>query len=199
MEPGGPASGTLEQGLRTSKTILTPTSFFILHLTSMLTPALCCRYLTLRNGGIALAQAHIASLIIFVSQCGNPFTSILCLTSSKYAQALKLTKRGRFCEGSSIFATTMLATPSATLRSAGHIQQQQQEQQDDLQKIISILMQGPLLLHHPHPLPLCHLLLHPRLVTSQVSYTTLPKFTIQLPPCQMLFELQLSFVQVGDS
>merc|ERR1719341_1449623 len=26
-------------------------------------------YLTLRNGGIALAQAHIASLIIFVSQC----------------------------------------------------------------------------------------------------------------------------------
>ena len=179
MEPGELASGTLVQGLRTSRTILTPISFstFYMYYT-MLTHVLCYRYLTLRNGGIALAQAHIASLIIFVSQCGNPFPSILCLTSSKYAQALKLTKRGRFCEGSSIFATTMLATPSATLRSAGHIQQQQQKQ-DDLQKSKSILMQGPLLLHHPHPLPLCHLLLHPRLVTSQVSFTILPMSTIQ--------------------
>ena len=47
-------------------------------------PTFVYSYLTLRNGGIALAQAHIASLIIFVSQCVN--LSIVYFTSTKYAK-----------------------------------------------------------------------------------------------------------------
>ena len=76
MEPGGLASGTSGRGLRTSRTILT--QFFHMF------PTFVYSYLTLRNGGIALAQAHIASLIIFVSQCVN--LCIVYLTSTKYAK-----------------------------------------------------------------------------------------------------------------
>ena len=83
-------------------------------------PTFVYSYLTLRNGGIALAQAHIASLIIFVSQCVN--LCIVYLTSTKYAKiSCSIIKKRPNCfsEGSSICATTLFATPSAMLRSAG--------------------------------------------------------------------------------
>ena len=47
--------------------------------------------MTLCNGGIALVQAHIASLLIFVSQwVAFPFLSLLYLTSTKYGQTFRL-------------------------------------------------------------------------------------------------------------
>ena len=83
----------------------------------------CFRYLTLRNGGIALAQAHVASLIIFVSQYHTlSFPSILNLTRTKYTKYTQTEDGQSFSEGSSICTTTLSATPSAMLRSAGDIQ-----------------------------------------------------------------------------
>ena len=155
MEPGGLASGTSGRGLRTSRTILT--QFFHMF------PTFVYSYLTLRNGGIALAQAHIASLIIFVSQCVN--LCIVYLTSTKYAKmSCSIIKKRPNCfsEGSSICATTLFATPSAMLRSAG-----QPRHQDHLHHHQGKPIQGPLLLNHPYPLPLRHLLLHPRMVGRQ--------------------------------
>ena len=128
---------------------------FFLHMF----PIFVYSYLTLRNGGIALAQAHIASLIIFVSQCVN--LCIVYLTSTKYAKmSCSIIKKRPNCfsEGSSICATTLFATPSAMLRSAG------QPHQYHLYHHQGKPIQGPLLLNHPYPLPLRHLLLHPRMV-----------------------------------
>ena len=103
----------------------------------MLTSVLRCRYPTLRNGCIALAQAHIASLIIFVSQCVTLLPSILY--SWQVANMPNMfTKKQGFSEGSSICSTTLPATPSARLRGAGHIQHQHDERKS--------MMQGPLLL-----------------------------------------------------
>ena len=127
-------------------------------------PTFVYSYLTLRNGGIALAQAHIASFIIFVSQCVN--LCIVYLTSTKYAKiSCSIIKKRPNCfsEGSSICATTLFATPSAMLRSAGQPQYRLYHHQGKS-------IQGPLLLNHPYPLPLRHLLLHPRMVRRKKKF-----------------------------
>ena len=127
-------------------------------------PTFLYSYLTLRNGGIALAQAHIASFIIFVSQCVN--LCIVYLTSTKYAKiSCSIIKKRPNCfsEGSSICATTLFATPSAMLRSAGQPQYRLYHHQGKS-------IQGPLLLNHPYPLPLRHLLLHPRMVRRKKKF-----------------------------
>ena len=82
MGPGELATDTKGHGLRTNNDKFDPHQRF---------PSLTCcvRYLTLCNGGIALAQAHIASLIIVVSQwVALSFLSLLYLMSTKYGQTL---------------------------------------------------------------------------------------------------------------
>ena len=145
-------------------------------------PTFVYSYLTLRNGGIALAQAHIASLIIFVSQCVN--LCIVYLTSTKYAKiSCSIIKKRPNCfsEGSSICATTLFATPSAMSRSAG-----QPRHQDHLHHHQGKPIQGPLLLNHPYPLPLRHLLLHPRLVTFHPQLFLYNDYHPTHPPHRML-------------
>ena len=71
MGLGGPESGTSEQEPRTSRNIFqTPNKLSRqdLRTQSKITLVVFLRYLTLHNGGVALAQAHGASLIIFVLQ-----------------------------------------------------------------------------------------------------------------------------------
>ena len=73
MGLGGPESGTSEQGQRTSRNIFPKKlSRQDWRNQSKITLFVFLRYLTLHNGGVALAQAHGASFIIFVLQLVPP-------------------------------------------------------------------------------------------------------------------------------
>ena len=78
MGLGGPESGTSEQGPRTSRNIFPKKlSRQDWRIQSKITLFVFLRYLTLHNGGVALAQAHGTSLVIFVLQLVPPLLTAI--------------------------------------------------------------------------------------------------------------------------
>ena len=78
MGLGGPESGTSEQEPRTSRNIYPKKlSRQDCRIQSKITLFVFLRYLTLHNGGVALAQAHGTSLVIFVLQLVPPLLTAI--------------------------------------------------------------------------------------------------------------------------